>query len=149
VAVDPASGSVWAVNDLGVHVVDPFLPGAPVVTLPVPPGLGATTHGDRVVSMAVSGEMLVSLWDGAAGPGVEGFLLFDAPSRLLLGVYPVAAMSAFQATIGGSGQSLGSPTRQTVSDGTPNGNTALSAVGNLSPPTVLLRPEPSGTGSSR
>lgn len=142
VAVDPSSGSVWAVNDLGVHVVDPFLPGAPVVTLPVPPGLGATTHADRVVSMAVSGEMLVSLWDGAASPGTEGFLLFDVSTRLLLGFYPVGAMSASQATVGGAGVSLGSSTRQTVSDGTPNGNTSVSIVSNL-----LTSNRPAATGA--
>ncbi len=142
-AIDPADGCVWATSDLGVHVVDPFLPGAPVVTVPVPPGLGATTHADRVVSMAASGEMLVSLWDGAGSPGTEGFLLFDASSRTMLGFYPVAGMSPSQATIGGAGVSLGSGTRLAVSDGTINGNQGGVAIAN----NLLTSNRPAATGA--
>lgn len=141
-AVDTLSGELWVVNDLGVQIADPSLPGGGIVSLPVPPGLGATTHGDRVVYLEASDEMLVSLFDGAAGAGTEAFLLYDVPTRTLEGIYPVASMAPTSATIGPNGSSLGNPTQQLVNDGSVNGASGQAVCSN-----VLTNNRPAATGA--
>jgi hypothetical protein len=121
-AVDARSGRLWAVNDLGVLVVDPRLPAAPIVTRAVPPGLGATTHALQVVPNDTAGEMIVSLFDGA-GPGVEALLVFDASSASLVSVWRVIPMTASAATLARNGTNTGG-IELISNNGGPNGSTS-------------------------
>jgi hypothetical protein len=112
-----------------VHVVDPALPGS-IVTLAVPPGLGATTHAQHVQADATSGEMVVGLFDGA-GAGTEALLVFDGTTLALTSVWRVGAMPAFRATFANNATGLGSATLQLYNDGSPNGNTGQQVTSNL------------------
>lgn len=131
-ALDAATGQLWAVNDLGVHVVDPRDPTAAVTTIAVPPGYGATTHADRILPNTPDGEMVVSLWDGS-GPGVEALMVLDTAARAVVSVVRVPAMTAQRATIAPNGTNLGSSVQQVYNTGGANGSAAQSvATGRIS-----------------